>query len=74
MFGHITFSYFGHESAFIFDRIFIKPTGNEDRHTIADSFYFPLDLTFNLEASPPWASETAYNLDVLQKSHKLNAC
>ena len=34
---------------------------------------FPPDLTFNFEVTPHWAPENAFNLDRLQKIHKLNA-
>ena len=45
-----------HDSAFSFDRIFLKLAGNKDRHKFSDKFDFGLGLTICFGVTCPWAT------------------
>ena len=51
-------------SSFIFHRIFIKLTGNQDRHKISDEFEFRLDWISHLGVKCPWG-RFKFSIDLL---------
>ena len=51
-------------SVFIFDRIFIKLAGNQDRHKILDEFEFRLDWISHLGVTCPWG-QFKFSIDLL---------
>ena len=46
-----------HLFSFVFDQIFFKLAGNEDRHKVLDKFEFPPDRTTLYWVRCPWASK-----------------
>ena len=46
-----------HASSFIFDRIIIKVTGNQDRHKSSDEFDFGPDQTTHFGVTCPWMTK-----------------
>ena len=52
--------------SFIFDRIFIKLAGNQDRHKISDEFEFRPDWISHLGVTYPWG-RFKFSIDLLWK-------
>ena len=51
-------------SSFIFDRIFVKLAGNQDRHKISDEFKFRRDPISHFGVTCPWG-RIKFSIDIL---------